>query len=53
MPYPERIARQFATLLGAEGQVRSLRGAEPLTDAQIEEIARETADLIIRACRVQ
>ncbi|WP_433177035.1 TetR/AcrR family transcriptional regulator [Actinoallomurus sp. CA-150999] len=52
VPDPVRIARQFATLLGAEGQVRSLRGAEQLTDAQFQEIARETTDLIIRACRV-
>ncbi|GAB3960401.1 TetR/AcrR family transcriptional regulator [Actinoallomurus acanthiterrae] len=52
VPDPGRTARQFAMLLGAEGQVRSLRGAEQITDAQIKQIARETTDLIIRACRI-
>jgi TetR/AcrR family transcriptional regulator, mexJK operon transcriptional repressor len=48
---PKLSARQFIMLLSAEGQVRSLRGVQPLSEDQIREIARETTDLIIRAHR--
>ncbi|MFD7914382.1 TetR/AcrR family transcriptional regulator [Streptomyces sp. NPDC059752] len=51
MPDPARAARQFTILLSAEGQVRSLRGLQQLTDSELRDIARDTTDLIIRAYR--
>ena len=48
---PSLSARQFVMLLSAEGQVRSLRGVQPLSDQEIEQIARETTDLVLRAHR--
>ena len=49
VPDPVLAARQFTMLLGAEGQVRSLRGVQRLTDEEIRQIAEESADLIVRA----
>jgi len=46
---PALAARQFVMLLSVEGQVRSLRGIEPLTDKDVREIARDTAELIVSA----
>ncbi|MEV0384056.1 TetR/AcrR family transcriptional regulator C-terminal domain-containing protein [Nonomuraea sp. NPDC050643] len=46
-----RAARQFVLLPAAEGRVRSPLGTQPLTDAERQEIARETAELIVRAHR--
>jgi TetR/AcrR family transcriptional repressor of mexJK operon len=51
VPDPALAAYQFVMLLGAEAQVRSLRGVQPLTDDEIREVARQTTDLIIRAHR--
>jgi TetR/AcrR family transcriptional repressor of mexJK operon len=51
VPDPARAARQFVLLLAAEGRVRSLHGTQPLTDTERHEIARETAELIVRAHR--
>lgn len=51
VPDPALAARQFTMLLGVEGQVRSLRGMQQLTDAEIAQIASETTDLILRAHR--
>jgi TetR/AcrR family transcriptional regulator, mexJK operon transcriptional repressor len=49
VPDPARPARQFVMLLSAEAQVRSLRGLEPLSKREVCDIARDTADLIVRA----
>lgn len=51
VPEPERAARQFLLLLATEGRVGSLHGAQPLPPAERARIARETADLIVRAHR--
>ncbi|WP_433445471.1 TetR/AcrR family transcriptional regulator C-terminal domain-containing protein [Nonomuraea sp. CA-141351] len=51
VPDPALAAHQFVMLLSAEGQVRSLRGLQPLTEEEIREIAHQTTDLIIRAHR--
>ncbi|WP_448956723.1 TetR/AcrR family transcriptional regulator C-terminal domain-containing protein [Labrys neptuniae] len=52
VPEPHLSARQFLHLMSIEAQVASLRGLEPLSDARIEQIARETVDLVLRAHRV-
>jgi TetR/AcrR family transcriptional repressor of mexJK operon len=46
---PATAARQFVMLAAAEAQVRSLRGVQRLTSREINGIARDTADLIVRA----
>lgn len=46
---PQTAARQFVMLASAEAQVRSLRGTQPLATQEINEIAHDTADLIVRA----
>src|ERR1700677_2296402 len=46
---PTLAARQFVMLLSAEGQVRSLRGIEPLSRKDVRAIALDTAELIVRA----
>lgn len=51
VPDPPLAARHFTQLLGAEAQVRSLRGLEPLSERQIAEIADQVTDLIMRAYR--
>lgn len=51
VPDPARAARQFAFLLITEGRVATAYGTEPLTIARRRAIARETADLIVRAHR--
>jgi hypothetical protein len=51
VPDPATAARQFFFLASTEAQVRSLRGIEPLGKREINNIARDTADLIIRAHR--
>lgn len=48
---PALSARQFVMLLGAEGQVQSLRGMQPLTPAQVRAISRDVTDLVLRAHR--
>jgi TetR/AcrR family transcriptional repressor of mexJK operon len=49
VPDPATAARQFFFLASTEAQVRSLCGIEPLSNREINEIARDTADLIVRA----
>jgi TetR/AcrR family transcriptional regulator, mexJK operon transcriptional repressor len=49
VPDPHTAARQFVMLASVEAQVRSLRGTEPLSASEIDTIARDTADLIVRA----
>ncbi|MFC6929003.1 TetR/AcrR family transcriptional regulator C-terminal domain-containing protein [Actinomadura yumaensis] len=49
MPDPALSAHQFVMLLGAEGQVRSLRGVQPLDDEEIQRIVHQTTDLVMRA----
>jgi TetR/AcrR family transcriptional repressor of mexJK operon len=49
VPDPATAARQFVNLAAVEAQVRSLRGIEPLSDNETDSIARDTADLIVRA----
>jgi TetR/AcrR family transcriptional repressor of mexJK operon len=51
VPDPATAARQFVFLASTEAQVRSLRGIEPLSNSEINEIARDTAGLIVRAHR--
>lgn len=51
VPTPELTARQWLMLLTAEAQVRSLRGLQPLSELALADIAEETTDLILRACR--
>jgi TetR/AcrR family transcriptional regulator, mexJK operon transcriptional repressor len=51
VPDPATAARQFVNLAAVEAQVRSLRGIEPLSGDEIDGIARDTASLIVRACR--
>lgn len=51
VPDPATAARQFFFLASTEAQVRSLRGLEPLSNREINEIARDTASLIVRAHR--
>lgn len=45
----QTTARQFVILASAEAQVRSLRGTQPLISRDIDDIARDTANLIVRA----
>jgi TetR/AcrR family transcriptional regulator, mexJK operon transcriptional repressor len=49
VPDPATAARQFFLLASTEAQVRSLRGIEPLSAREIDNIARDTAGLIVRA----
>jgi TetR/AcrR family transcriptional regulator, mexJK operon transcriptional repressor len=49
VPDPATAARQFFLLAATEAQVRSLRGIEALSSRAVNAIARETADLIVRA----
>jgi TetR/AcrR family transcriptional regulator, mexJK operon transcriptional repressor len=51
VPDPATAARQFVNLAAAEAQVRSLRGIEPLGDREVDNIARDTANLIVQAHR--
>lgn len=51
VPEPATAARQFVLLLATEGRVRTLHGTQPLPEAGYEEIAAETADLVLRAHR--
>jgi TetR/AcrR family transcriptional repressor of mexJK operon len=51
VPDLAKAARQFIMLLSVEGQVRSLRGLEVLSEDEIGEISRDTTDLILRAYR--
>jgi TetR/AcrR family transcriptional regulator, mexJK operon transcriptional repressor len=51
VPDPATVARQFVLLASTEAQVRSLRGIEPLGDREINDIARDTANLIVQAHR--
>ncbi|MCK2213090.1 TetR/AcrR family transcriptional regulator [Actinomadura sp. ATCC 31491] len=51
VPDPLLAARQFVLLMATEGRVRSLHGTRPLSDAERRGIARESADLIVRAHR--
>jgi TetR/AcrR family transcriptional regulator, mexJK operon transcriptional repressor len=51
VPDPPTAARQFVLLAATEAQVRSLRGIEPLSHRETDSIARDTANLIIRAYR--
>ncbi len=53
VPDPETPARQFVMLVSVEAQVRSLRGLQPLSKREITGIARDTADLIVRAYQPQ
>jgi TetR/AcrR family transcriptional repressor of mexJK operon len=53
VPDPATSARQFVMLLSAEAQVRSLRGLQPLSKREVTDIARDTADLIVRAHQPQ
>ncbi|RBQ20075.1 TetR family transcriptional regulator [Spongiactinospora rosea] len=46
-----RAARQFVLLVATEGRMRSLHGTQPLSDAEIREIARQSAELIVAAHR--
>jgi TetR/AcrR family transcriptional repressor of mexJK operon len=52
VPDPGRTARQFVLLVATEGRVRSLHGTRPVSDAEQREIARQCAELIIRAHRM-
>jgi TetR/AcrR family transcriptional repressor of mexJK operon len=49
VPDPARAARQFAYLLITEGRVASAYGTQPLSAARRRGIARDTADLVVRA----
>jgi TetR/AcrR family transcriptional regulator, mexJK operon transcriptional repressor len=49
VPDAATSARQFVMLVAAEAQVRSLRGLEPLSEHEVADIARDTADLMVRA----
>lgn len=49
VPDPATAARQFVMLTSVEAQVRSLRGIQSLSTREINNIARDTADLIVRA----
>jgi len=49
VPDPARAARQFAYLLVTEGRVASAYGTQPLNAARRRGIARDTAELIVRA----
>jgi TetR/AcrR family transcriptional regulator, mexJK operon transcriptional repressor len=49
VPDPGTAARQFVLLASVEAQVRSLRGAESLSDREVSTIARDTAGLIVQA----
>ncbi|WP_370937003.1 TetR/AcrR family transcriptional regulator C-terminal domain-containing protein [Amycolatopsis sp. cg13] len=51
VPDPVLSAHQFSNLLGIEGRTRSMYGAQPITAAERATIAREVADLIVRAHR--
>lgn len=49
VPDPQTTARQFVMLASVEAQVRSLRGIEPLSARETSTIARDTANLVVRA----
>ncbi|RBQ20078.1 TetR family transcriptional regulator [Spongiactinospora rosea] len=49
VPDPGRAARQFVRLVATEARVRSLYGTQPLTGEERTAIAREAAELIVRA----
>jgi TetR/AcrR family transcriptional regulator, mexJK operon transcriptional repressor len=51
VPDPATTARQFVLLAATEAQVRSLRGIEPLSNREIDDIAHDTASLIVQAHR--
>jgi TetR/AcrR family transcriptional regulator, mexJK operon transcriptional repressor len=51
VPDPELAARQLSYLAVTEGRVATLHGTHPLSPADRERIARETAELILRAYR--
>jgi TetR/AcrR family transcriptional repressor of mexJK operon len=51
VPDPAIPARQFVMLLAVEAQVRSLRGIQPLSLDELNDIARDTTDLIVAAHR--
>jgi TetR/AcrR family transcriptional regulator, mexJK operon transcriptional repressor len=52
VPEPATAARQFVLLASTEAQVRSLRGIEPLSSRAVNDIARDTATLIVRAHQI-
>jgi hypothetical protein len=52
VPDPATAARQFVLLASTEAQVRSLRGIEPLSSRAVNDIARDTATLIVRAHQI-
>ncbi|WP_163507511.1 TetR/AcrR family transcriptional regulator [Fodinicola acaciae] len=49
VPDPALAASHFTTLLAAHARVRSLYGSQPLTDDEIRTIAKDTAELFLRA----
>jgi len=51
VPDPRLAARQLVMLTVTEGRVATLQGTQPLPAADRERIARETAELIVRAYR--
>jgi TetR/AcrR family transcriptional repressor of mexJK operon len=51
VPDPELAARQLVVLAVSEGRVATLQGSEPLTKADRDRIAAQSADLIVRAHR--
>ena len=51
VPDPELATRQLSYLAISEGRVVTLQGTQPLTKAERHRIAREAADLIVRAHR--
>ena len=46
---PALTARQFVLLLSVEAHSRTLRGLQPVSDAELYVIAEEVTDLILRA----
>ncbi len=51
VPDPDLAARQLVVLAISEGRVATLQGSEPLTKADRDRIAAQSADLIVRAHR--
>lgn len=51
VPDPALAARQLVVLAISEGRVATLQGSEPLTKADRDRIAAQSADLIVRAHR--
>jgi len=51
VPDPALAARQLVVLAISEGRVATLQGSEPLTTADRDRIAAQSADLIVRAHR--